>query len=115
MTAEVYQVLEPDTQIAFRYSLPPNEASMITKTVFDKLGVDLIHRTGKARKHEQVEARQISMYLIKLKTRASLKNIGRHFNRDHSTVIHSIETVQDLMQTNRYYKHTIEELLEILA
>jgi len=38
------------------------------------------------------------MYLAKEKTDLSLKSIGYHFGgRDHSTVIHAVQTVSDLV------------------
>jgi chromosomal replication initiator protein len=70
----------------------------------DKLG-------GKTRKRQIVIARQLSMYLAKNLTDKSLKNIGEMFGgRDHSTVIYSIKTVQDLMETDLVFKDTVSEL-----
>jgi chromosomal replication initiator protein len=44
-------------------------------------------------------------------TDKSLKNIGEVFGgRDHSTVIYSIKTVQDLMETDTFFKETVLEL-----
>ena len=40
------------------------------------------------------EARQIAMYLIRKMTNLSLPDIGREFNRDHSTVIHAVRKVE---------------------
>jgi chromosomal replication initiator protein len=51
------------------------------------------------------------MYLAKKFTRNSLKSIGEHFTgKDHTTVIHSCQTVENLMDTDSGYK---EKLLEI--
>jgi chromosomal replication initiation ATPase DnaA len=50
---------------------------------------------GKSRDDKTVDARQIAMYLCRHYTKLSLAGIGRWFNRDHSTVIYSIETIQD--------------------
>ena len=70
----------------------------------DKLG-------GKTRKRQFVIARQLSMYLAKNLTGKSLKAIGQMFGgRDHSTVIYSIKTVQDLMETDLVFKDTVAEL-----
>jgi hypothetical protein len=51
------------------------------------------------RKREVVEARQIAMTMIyKLLPAISLKSVGDFFGgRDHSTVIHARQTVEDLM------------------
>ena len=55
----------------------------------------------KTSKREIVQARQITMYLAKAFTKNSLKTIGEHFGgRDHTTVIHSCQTVKDLMDTD---------------
>lgn len=66
---------------------------------------------GKTRKRQFVIARQLSMYLAKNLTGKSLKAIGQMFGgRDHSTVIYSIKTVQDLMETDMVFKDTVTEL-----
>ena len=41
----------------------------------------------------------------------SLKTIGEHFGgRDHTTVIHSCQTVKDLMDTDSSFKESVVEL-----
>ena len=66
---------------------------------------------GKTRKRQVVIARQLSMYLAKKLTDKSLKAIGANFGgRDHSTVIYSCRTVQDLMETDAILKDTVSEL-----
>ena len=40
------------------------------------------------------EARQVAMYLIRKLTNLSLPDIGKEFNRDHSTVLHAIRKVE---------------------
>lgn len=66
---------------------------------------------GKTRKRSIVIARQLSMYLAKNLTSKSLKSIGEMFGgRDHSTVIYSCKTVQDMMDTDVVFKDTVAEL-----
>ncbi len=49
---------------------------------------------GKTRKQDVSSPRQIAMYLAKRHTKSPLKIIGLHFgNRDHSTVVHAVQTV----------------------
>lgn len=65
----------------------------------------------KTRKREIVQARQITMYLAKAFTKNSLKTIGEHFGgRDHTTVIHSCQTVKDLMDTDGVFRENVLEL-----
>ncbi len=66
---------------------------------------------AKTRKQEIVIARQIAMYLAKELTNSSLKTIGLHFGgRDHSTVIHAYQTVEDLMKVDPKQKTLIQQL-----
>jgi chromosomal replication initiator protein len=66
---------------------------------------------GKTRKREVVRARQIAMYFCKQFTQNSLKTIGLHFGgRDHSTVIHANNTVEDQMETDDQFRSTVEEI-----
>jgi chromosomal replication initiator protein len=70
----------------------------------------LLHKT---RKREIVQARQITMFLAKSFTKNSLKTIGEHFGgRDHTTVIHSCQTVKDLMDTDSMFKENVQELTQ---
>jgi chromosomal replication initiator protein len=51
------------------------------------------------------------MFLVKQYTEESLKSIGRMFGgRDHSTVLYSIKTVKDLMETNDDIRKSLGEL-----
>src|SRR3546814_18496658 len=64
---------------------------------------------SKSRKREIVQARQISMYLAKSHTKASLKSIGQFFGgRDHSTVIYACQTVDDLIDTDKKFKSWVQ-------
>ena len=83
----------------------------IQKTVSEyyKLKVDQLK--DKTRKKEIVIARQIAMYFSKEYTNHSLKSIGYHFGgRDHSTVIHAVHSINDLMDTNSHFKNSVEDI-----
>lgn len=71
--------------------------------------VDMVR--SKTRKREIVQARQISMYLAKSYTKASLKSIGNFFGgRDHSTVIYACQTVGDLIDTDKTFKGYVHDI-----
>ena len=83
----------------------------IQKMVCEYFHIPYDRLLAKTRKREVVQARQITMYLAKKFTKSSLKNIGEHFGGfDHTTVIHSCQTVENLMDTDGDYK---EHLLEL--
>lgn len=76
--------------------------SDITDVVCDVLGVKKEKIFTPCRQREFVVARQMSMYFIrKTYPDISLKNIGVYFGgRDHTTAIHSIQTLKDLIHTD---------------
>jgi chromosomal replication initiator protein len=83
----------------------PITIETIQRTVCDYFNIpeDLIR--AKTRKQEIVNARQIAMYLAKDLTNSSLKTIGLHFGgRDHSTVIHAYQSVEDQMRMDQKYQ-----------
>ncbi len=83
----------------------------IMKTVCDYFDVPIDKLKEKTRKRAIVQARQLSMFLAKNLTKNSLKVIGKHFGgRDHSTVIHSCQAIQNLMDTDNKFKDQVEEI-----
>ncbi|MBX2985797.1 MAG: chromosomal replication initiator protein DnaA [Bacteroidia bacterium] len=83
----------------------------IQKVVCDYYNIDVDTVKSKTRKREIVQARQIAMFFAKDFTKASLKNIGSHFGgRDHSTVIHACQTVNDLIDTDKKFRYDVDEL-----
>ena len=85
----------------------------IQKMVCEYFDVPYEKLQQKTRKREIVQARQITMYLGKAFTKNSLKTIGEHFGgRDHTTVIHSCQTVKDLMDTDSVFKENVLELTQ---
>lgn len=83
----------------------------IQKSVAEYYGIPIEDLKAKTRKKEIVVARQVSMYFCKEFTNHSLKSIGYHFGgRDHSTVIHAIQTVNDIMETDSSFRNAVGEL-----
>ena len=66
---------------------------------------------AKTRKQEIVVARQVAMYIAKELTNCSLKTIGLNFGgRDHSTVIHAYQTVEEQIKIDQKFRITIEQI-----
>lgn len=65
------------------------------------------------RKREFVYPRQIIMYIAATRTSHHLTAIGNYFNgRDHTTVIHSRDTIRDLMCSSEHIRNEVLTLLE---
>lgn len=74
---------------------------------FYNISVEIME--SKTRKHEIALARQMSMFLAKQMTELSLKGIGSHFGgRDHSTVMHSCQTIENYLVIDKTVKNAYE-------
>ncbi len=83
----------------------------IQKVVSDYFNVHTEDLKAKTRKKEIVIARQLAMYFTKDYTNHSLKSIGSHFGgRDHSTVIHALQSVNDMIDTDARFRTSVNEL-----
>ena len=59
--------------------------------------------------------RQIAMYLSKQLTTRSLPEIGRRFaNRDHTTVIHAVKTINKFYEQNDEIKNDVNKIKTLL-
>ncbi len=84
---------------------------LIIKTVSEFYNITVNDLKSKSRKQEIVYARQIAMYFAKEYTKYTLKAIGYHFgNRDHTTVIHALQSVHDLMTSNSRVNEEVDTI-----
>lgn len=95
-------VHEIDTEVSINY---------LQKVVTEHYKVSLESLKSKTRKKEVVMARHVAMYLAKQYTNHSLKSIGHYCGgRDHSTVIHALQAVNDMLDTAPQFRLSLEEL-----
>ena len=112
------------------YNKTPNlsEAKIVLKDLLNisenKVTIDLIQtvvcKYFKISKNEMlssrrsrylVRPRQTAIYLTKILTSKSLPEIGREFsNRDHTTIIHSVKTIEKLKENDQQMVENINKL-----
>jgi chromosomal replication initiator protein len=91
-----------------RVSLGVEQIQQVVCEYF-RIQEDLVR--ARTRKREVVQARQVAMYFSKLYTKHSLKTIGLKFGgRDHSTVIHGVQSVENQIETDQRFCEIIDEL-----
>ena len=73
--------------------------SLIISQVCKFYSVDETVLRGTLKNKGTTEARQMAMYLIRKLTNLSLPDIGKEFNRDHSTVLYAIRKVESALKT----------------
>jgi len=88
---------------------------LIKNSVSEYYDIPVDIMASKSRKHEIALARQMAIYLSKLLTNSSLKSIGAEFGgRDHSTVLHSCQTIENYLVTDKKVKASFETMLNKL-
>ncbi len=96
------QITIESTQEVLRDLLKSNDRRVsiddIQKRVAEYYGIKLTEMHSAKRAQNIARPRQIAMYFAKILTQRSLPEIGRRFGgRDHTTVIHAVRKVEELM------------------
>ena len=86
-------------------------AELIMQTTCDYYNMSLSDLTGPTRKREITIPRQIAMFLTREMTGMSLPQIGTVFGgRDHTTVMHSIKTVEVGVRSNPNMEEIVNDI-----
>lgn len=65
---------------------------------------------GSCRMKNIANARQVAIYLIRKLTKDSFPSIGNFFDKKHSTIIYSYETMQEQLKINNILKSAVTEI-----
>ncbi len=88
----------------------------IQRQTADFFGVQLSDMRARNRTRAVAFPRQIAMYLARHLTNASLADIGRAFGgKDHTTVLHAVDKVHSLLQTDPKFKKTLDTLTQTIT
>ena len=86
-------------------------AEVITEYICKYYNMDASVLYSQSRSRDVVNARNIAMYLIRRMTNLSLVDIGKKFGgRDHSTVLHSLDNVEQKMRSDPSFAETVKEI-----
>jgi chromosomal replication initiator protein len=85
---------------------------LIQKTVAGRHGLKVADLKSKNNSRNVAVPRQIAMYLCKTLTKASLPEIGREFGgKHHTTVLHSVNKIAHLYESDADFHKTINSLI----
>ena len=82
----------------------------IQKKVAEYFNISVKEMQSSRRARTVARPRQIAMYLAKLLTLRSLPEIGRKFDRDHTTVMHAVRKVEELIQEDQSVAESVDAL-----
>ena len=105
----------PESKIILKDLLNSSESQItienIQKNVCDYFKISVREMLSQRRSRYLVRPRQIAMHLSKNLTSKSLPDIGREFSgRDHTTVIHSVKTIEKLKIQDKEINTALEKL-----
>ncbi len=87
-------------------------AKLVIEATADMFGLSVDELCGKSRSRPLVTARQIAMYVLREMTDFSYPAIGRAFgDRDHTTVMHAVSKISELMRERRTIYEQVTELM----
>ena len=99
-------------------SAPSNDISLekITKVTCEYFGIKQSDICGKKKTKELVEPRQMAMYLVtSILPEIPLATIGQFFGgRDHTTVIHARDQIQQRITEDGIYKKRVEDIKNLV-
>lgn len=109
--ADVRTLLENHFSGGSSKNLTVEDIQKEVETFFKVKHSDLI---GPKRARNVVYPRQIAIYLCRQLLDLPFNDIGKKFNRDHSTAMHSVATVEEMMRDSREVQEEIETLKQII-
>jgi chromosomal replication initiator protein len=92
----------------------PLGAEAIIRTTAQAFGFTVEDVLSSSRRQPLVLCRQVAMYLCRELTDLSLPKIGDRFNRDHTTVLHSVEKVKRILRSDRAVFDRVNQLTQEL-
>ncbi len=108
-TADMAQEILSEFVHAESLAIDPDR---IVDVVAAHYGITREQLKGKRRTNSVALPRQVAMFLMRRQTTLSLAEIGRFFDRDHTTVIHACSKIERLMKEDRTMRDNIERLAD---
>ena len=91
------------------------DIELIKKVTADYYSIKLDDMSAKTRTREIATARQVAMYIARTMTSASLPKIGEEFGgRDHTTVLHAFDKIEEEVKTNREVEEAVKAITETI-
>ncbi len=91
------------------------DPQIVINTICERFDFTIEALQVKCRKRELVFTRQVIMFFLAEYTDMTFKQIAAIFRQDHTSAIHSKDTVKDLISTDEKVKYQIEELKKQIA
>jgi Bacterial dnaA protein helix-turn-helix len=85
----------------------PSITDILRAVIAEFPGITVADINSPCRMQRVVRPRMIAMYLAKVLTIRTLPELGRHFGKDHTTILHSVRKIENLILTD----HVLDALI----
>ena len=85
--------------------------SEIQQVTANYYGIKVVDLMSVRRERKIARPRQLAMYLAKTMTPLSLPDIGTQFGRDHTTIIHAVKTIENLLSRDAQLEEDRENII----
>ncbi|WP_031229474.1 chromosomal replication initiator protein DnaA [Asticcacaulis sp. YBE204] len=105
---EAMALLQPNLKVSAERRVTVDEIQKLTADHFALKQADLL---SERRTRSVARPRQVAMWLCKQNTTRSYPDIGRRFGgRDHTTVLHAVKKIEELLQSDEQIAKDVEAL-----
>ena len=88
---------------------------IVQRAIAQTYGIELAELLGPRRARKFVRPRQVAMYICSKLLAVSLPQIGRRFgDRDHTTVLHALLTVEERRKTDLEFEFALQKMMSDL-
>jgi chromosomal replication initiator protein len=85
-------------------------ADVIVEETAKFYGLDSKSLLGNSRKANIVKARQVSMFIVRSMTNMSLPEMGKFYGMHHTTVMHSVEKIENALKSDKGLSDIIKDI-----
>ena len=108
MTPQIYAGLPTTHRSLYQVGTSSKLQKIVINQIEAEIGVPFSVIKSTRRTHEVVIARQILCHIFRTVFKLSFKTIGRMLNRDHSTIIYSVNEAENRILYDREFKELYE-------
>lgn len=106
--------IKKDKKVFLNVPEPNEDELTVLITIASQCKVEIADILSRSRKDEVVDARKIYIVILYVYFNYKLVKTGLRVDRDHTTIIHSVASHDDLVSTNNGYREKFRKVLQAL-
>ena len=91
--------------------MAPHSSTLAWKIPADFYGLTIADLKSTRRERRIARPRQLAMYMAKQMTTLSVPDIALHFGRDHTTIMHAVKQIENLLKRDHKLGQDMQTLM----